>query len=161
MQVHFVCTGNAYRSSLAEAYLRSKQIAGITASSSGVRARTTFQDNGPICWWALRLIHWHRLLPFMSKVSTQATEKRLRKVDLVVFMQPCHYDWARKRYQFKDTPYAIWGVPDVSETAEDFSTEAGLIRATEKTFEQIKGKVDALVEALLLIAPSGKKDAEV
>jgi protein-tyrosine-phosphatase len=38
MRVHFVCTGNLYRSRMAEAYLRSKAIPGLEVTSSGVLA---------------------------------------------------------------------------------------------------------------------------
>ena len=153
MHIHFVCTGNAYRSRLAEAYLRSHQLEGVIVSSSGIQARTGFQYNGPISWYAMRLLQKHHLIPFMSKHATQTTRKGLGKVHLVIFMQPHHYEWVRTHYQFEAPRYEIWGIPDVSETEEDLNTEAALIQITEKTFEQIKRNVELLVEQIRLAAP--------
>src|SRR5215510_2640772 len=98
MHVHFVCTGNAYRSRLAEAYLRAQQLEGVSVSSSGIRARIGYRYNGPISWYALRLLQREGLLSFVSKRSRQTTRKDLCKAQLVIFMQPHHYAWVRKHY---------------------------------------------------------------
>jgi protein-tyrosine-phosphatase len=155
MHIHFVCTGNAYRSRLAEAYLRAQQLEGVSVSSSGIRARSSYHHNGPISWYALRLLAAEHLIPFMSKHARQTTRKGLSQAQLVIFMQPQHYDWVKKRYRFEPPAYEIWSVPDVHEMGEDLSTEEELIRATERTFEQIKAKVAQLVEQVRLAAPAG------
>jgi protein-tyrosine-phosphatase len=155
MHIHFVCTGNAYRSRLAEAYLRAQQLEGISVSSSGIRARSSYHYNGPISWYALRLLAAEHLIPFMSRHSRQTTRKSLCRAQLVIFMQPQHHDWVVKHYRFEPPAYEIWEVPDVHEMGEHLSTEAELIGATERTFEQIKAKVERLVEYLRLAAPAG------
>ena len=152
MHVHFVCTGNAYRSRLAEAYLRAQQLDGVTVSSSGIRARSSYRYNGPISWYALRLLQREQLLPFTSKHSRQTTRKIISQAQLVIFMQPQHYDWVRKHYRFEPPIYEIWSIPDVHETGEDLSTEAALLGVTERTFEQIQEKVGRLVDQLRLTA---------
>ena len=74
-------------------------------------------------------------------------------------MQPQHYDWVRKHYRFDPPAYEIWEVPDVHEMGEELSSEAELIRVTERTFEQIKKKVERLAEQLRLGASITSKPA--
>ena len=73
-----------------KAELRAQQLEGILVSSSGIRARIGYRYNGPISWYALRLIQRERLIPFMSKYSRQTTRKGLCSAQLVIFMQPQH-----------------------------------------------------------------------
>lgn len=54
VKVEFVCSGNTFRSRTAEAYLKSKGVAGIVVSSSGPTANLDL--NGPISWWGQRII---------------------------------------------------------------------------------------------------------
>jgi hypothetical protein len=91
-----------------------------------------YPSNGPVSWYALRLLQKHQLTPFMSRHSRQTTRKDLCRAQLVIFMQPQHYDWVRKHYRFEPPAYEIWEVPDVHEMGEGLSSEEELMRASQK-----------------------------
>lgn len=140
MKIHFVCRGNYYRSRLAEAYLKSKQISGIDVSSSGIQAEESYVLDGPIAWYAMRLIKNNNLIPFMKAFPTQTTEELLLYADLTIFMTQHHYEYARDLFNFSGD-YEVWSIPDLDQFHdEDVSLDDDIARmhATEKTFEEIK-----------------------
>jgi len=149
MNIQFVCSGNTYRSRLAEAYLNSKQFPGITVSSSGVRRDDHYNNNGPIAWYAMRLIKNNHLIPFMNPVSTQTTEKLLLKADLLIFFGKNVYDYAKEHFKLSGNNYRIWDISDLVEFRDDevsLENEIGRIKATSETFEKIKQYVDTLIK---------------
>src|SRR3972149_10211448 len=149
--VHFVCTGNAYRSRLAEAYLKSKQPGHITASSSGIKATENY--NGAITWYAARLAFNQGLIDFLKHKWTQTSESHFKRADLVVFMNQEHCDFSKKVLGFSGSNYEIWEIPDLSHLGfnlELSSAEDDLrrIKATEQTFADIRKRVDDLITRL-------------
>lgn len=149
MHIHFVCSGNVFRSRLAEAYLRSKELAGITASSSGTRAGK--HPNGPVSWITALLLKIDQLVPFMTESWQQSTTELFEAADLIVFMLPEHYKWAQDVAGYDGDNYEIWGI-------EDFTTECSSrkfnlchvieVERAEGIFSKIKSKVDELVTRL-------------
>jgi protein-tyrosine-phosphatase len=151
MHIHFVCTGNAYRSRLAECYLKSKQLPGIIVSSSGTKAEKEYDKNGPISWTAMRLIQRHHLIPFLKPLSETTTEQMLAQADLIIFLKREHYDYAKEHLRYTKTNYEIWHVPDLGDFPEVeaiLKDERWRIEMTEKTFEEIQHKIDEFVEKL-------------
>ena len=148
MKIHFICTGNSYRSRLAEAYLNSKQINGIEAFSSGTGID---KRNGPIGWPAERILQKTGLSLFMSPSSIQTTKKLLDSGDFTVFMDESHFKYA-ERLGFSAKNYEIWEIPDFSlEIIEDFKgydRDIEFMKISENTFKVIKEKVDELVKKL-------------
>ncbi len=149
--VHFVCTGNYYRSRLAEAYLRSKKLPNIRVSSSGIQAKEFYYKNGPISWYAARLIKRHNLIPHTKRDSTQTTSKRLNEADIVVFMTEKQYMYAKIKFNYGKNSFEIWNIGDIDD-ADFFGTErdSDLMRIehSEKTFEKIKENVAKLAKRL-------------
>jgi len=148
IRVHFVCTGNAYRSRLAEAYLKSKQLPHIHASSSGIEADKN--SNGPMTWYAARLALRYDLTPYMSPHWIQTQPHTLRQAHIIVFMHKKHHDIARKRFQISDIRSEVWDISDLHEqgfsnTQMGQEEESRAIAATERTFEDIKRNVDDLI----------------
>jgi len=150
IRVHFVCTGNGYRSRLAEAYLKAKQIPKLHVSSSGIAAEQCYLKNGPICWDAMRLIFKYHLIPFMSPLWTQATSQLLTQTDIAIFMSQEHYQYAKDYLDYQDTYYQIWNIADMNGIPEwdsaSLEWDIARITAAEHTFEQIRKKVDAFVD---------------
>lgn len=152
MKIHFVCTGNVYRSRMAEAYLNSKQLSEIKASSSGILADLSYDYDGPISWTAMRLIFKYSLTPFMSMLPTQTTAELLTNADLIIFMKGHHYEFSKKELGWLGTNYEIWNVGDMDEengyqTVADF-VDPKAIPESEKTFDLIREKADDLIERL-------------
>lgn len=149
--VHFVCTGNYYRSRLAEAYLRSKKLPNVVVSSSGIQAKKFFYENGPISWYAARLIKRHNLIPHTKRDSTQTTPDHLNRADVVIFMTDKHYRFAKSKFNYQKDSFEIWNIGDIDD-ADFFGTERDSdemrITHSEKTFAAIKEKVDNLVKRL-------------
>lgn len=151
MKIHFVCTGNFYRSRLAEAYINSKEIPDIEASSSGVESDYYFDENAPIAWYTMRLIYNSNLVPFLKKMPTQTTSELLASQDKVIFMTQYHYDFAKTHFAYIGKNYEVWNIMDVDDF-EEYPTfnDMDKIAISEKTFQQIKEKVDALIAAIVV-----------
>ncbi len=151
MQVHFVCAGNTYRSRLAEALLNSHALSGVRASSSGVRAAENL--NGPVSWYALRLLKRNGLIPFMSPHWTQTTPELLANADLVVFLEPAIRDACVSAFAFAGGACEIWDVPDVGDPRfPDQQAAPGdelrIMAITEATFGRLQREVAGLAERL-------------
>ena len=144
MSIHFVCTGNIYRSRIAEAYLRSKKIPGLLVSSSGTQAFV--QHRGSITWYAQRLLFRHNLIPHMSNEGKETTNKYLLEADIVIFFCKSNYEYCRSRFH-NPKKYEIWEVPDLDDAdlngkPLDIKREAEIIKNSENIFIMIKKKVD-------------------
>jgi protein-tyrosine phosphatase len=145
--IHFVCTGNIYRSRLADAYLRSQQLPNIETSSSGIEA---VQGSEPlISPVAAILLARAGLGECASLYPSRTSAELLAKVDLVVFMRRHHYLVCSEEYRVSLSNYEIWDIPDLNELS--YSTPDGslehqleIMRNAAKTFEDIKTQVDQL-----------------
>lgn len=149
MHIHFVCSGNTNRSRMAEAYLRSKNLPGITVSSSGNTAVAS--DGNGLSKYAERILDQTGLLPYASSARTITTPKDLRNADLVVFMTEKHFEHVKKNLSALPKRYEIWKIGDIPKSfwwwlipiqpkklADDYSI-----------FNDIKAHVDALCEKLI------------
>lgn len=156
MQIHFVCSGNAYRSRLAEAYLKSINTnADLVVSSSGIQADIHKNVNGPICWYGMRLMQRNHLVPHMSWREQQTTAKVLEKVDYLICMRQVHLDYCVNELGFKGKPYEVWEVLDMNEmpgfipsVVVGEETDMNHIRLSEQTYLEIVHKVDDLIKRI-------------
>lgn len=144
INIHFVCTGNTYRSRLANTYLNSKSIPGITSSSSGIMAKEN--PDGPINWYALRIIRNEKLVKYLPMLWQQTDEKILKSSDKVIFMTPLHLEYSKKHFNFNSSNYEVWNISDIEDGAS--KTELEKMKETEETFKEIKLKVDKLINDL-------------
>lgn len=153
MHIHFVCSGNFYRSRLAEAYFKSiSKNKDIEVSSSGIIAEAKKMENGPICWYAMRLMKRHNLIPFMSWKERQTTKEALKGVNLLICMNQLHLDFCQNEMGYAGK-FEVWDVPDLKEmdgfippTVSGIETDINHIKLTEKTFLLIKEKVGNLIK---------------
>lgn len=140
-RVHFVCTGNIYRSRLAEAYCASRRAPGVQVFSSGIGAG--LNGTAPISPYAADILARYGLAPFAAAHWQRTTEPLVRASDVLVFMEEEHrrfcQDWvepARQRIE-------VWGVEDLG------PMDASEIPATvERTFQNIRQRTDSLLAAL-------------
>ena len=145
MHIHFVCTGNLYRSRLAEGYLRSKNLPGILVSSSGVEAANN--TSGPVSWYTVRLLKYFGIIKYISMVWTQTTSDVLKAPDLIIFMEPFHLDTARNKFDYSGKNFEVWGVKDIDNVLDgNRSLEKECLEETESTFQKIREKVDDLIQ---------------
>lgn len=146
-RIHFVCTGNIYRSRLAEAYLRSI-VPNILISSSGTKA--SLQNKGSIVWYAQRILYRQNLLPFMKMMWSDTTEKDLKNADLVIFLGQKNYDLCREKFSF-NSDYLIWDLPDFDDRhlngkPTDISEETKYLKMSDDIYGLLKDKLDKLIK---------------
>ena len=159
MIIHLVCNGNTFRSRLAEAYLKQQleklNISSIEISSSGTRAEDNHQ--GPIAWYALKIIVKEDLVPYMANVWTQTTQDLLDVADAVVFMHSTVLDNAKEWTDADAENYKVWDIADISSEdiksntrgSDEFDME--VIHTTEAIFEKIKVAADSLIKDIQMI----------
>lgn len=140
MKIHFVCTGNTYRSRMAEAYLNSKQLPAIIVSSSGTHASENL--NGPISWVAAWVLKKNSLTGFMSSHWTQTTVEILNKADKAIFINADNYEFCKNELNYKGVNYEIWNVLDIP---VGLNGDIKIMEKASETFKQIQEKVDELV----------------
>lgn len=153
MHIHFVCTGNGYRSRLAEAYLKSKLVGKkIKVSSSGIATTKYRLNNGPICWYAMRIMKRQSLIPYMSWKENQTTKEILKDVDLLICMNQIHLDYCQKNIGYINKSFEIWNISDLNEMEGYISSnkhgikkDINNIQLTEKTFKVIADKINGLL----------------
>ncbi|HYM65417.1 MAG TPA: hypothetical protein VES68_02950 [Candidatus Sulfotelmatobacter sp.] len=141
MIIHFVCRGNTYRSRLAETYLNSKKLPNIKAISSGIGADHNI--SGPISWYAQRIIQNEHLVSFEKPAWQKTTQELLNQGNFTVFMNSDIYDFCTSNFSFKNENFETWDIKDLDLHQ---NTEEERIKISEKTFEEIKKRVDDLIE---------------
>lgn len=151
INIHFVCTGNIFRSRLAEAYLKSKKFTDILISSSGTHAKT--HHKGSISWYAQRLLFRYKLIPYMSKMWVETSAKLLLEANIIIFIDKSNYDYCQNAFGI-NTKYEIWNLidfddSDLNNKKLDLKKESEYIMLSEKIFQQIKDNVDKLIKKYL------------
>jgi protein-tyrosine-phosphatase len=143
MTIHFICTGNIYRSRLAEAYCAFKGVPGLSVSSSGIG--TKLNRGIPIASYAVRVLSERGLEHFAASSWQQTTAALVRASDVLVFMEREHYsfceDWLDPVRQWVE----IWDIPDVRQV-----DAAQIMTEVEQTFAMIRQRTDMLLTALRL-----------
>lgn len=145
-RIHFVCTGNIFRSRLAEAYLKSK-VPNILVSSSGTKA--SLQNKGSIAWHTQRILYRRNLIPYMKNMWNNTTKENLKKADLVIFFGQENYDLCKKIFNF-NSDYLIWDIPDFEDKQlngkpTDISEEIKYLKMSEDSYNQLKEKIAGLI----------------
>jgi protein-tyrosine-phosphatase len=142
-RIHFICTGNIYRSRLAEAYCLSRCDSGTYVFSSGIAAG--LDGDAPITPYAAYLLNKYSLKSYAAAHWQPTTATLVQASDVLVFMETEHHrfcqDWiepARQRIE-------VWGVEDLGIVAP-----AEIPARVEHTFSVIRERTDTLLTALRL-----------
>lgn len=138
MKIHFVCSGNTFRSRLAEAYLKSRNIPSLLVSSSGIRAQANF--NGPICRYTAELLQDKGLTEYASPHWTQSTKEIIVSQDVLIFMGPEHYEFCKNDLGCNLNNHEIWNIDDMPK--EYHGNQSKVDTFARETFEKIKNHVD-------------------
>ena len=143
MTIHFICTGNIYRSRLAEAYCSSKGLPGLQVLSSGIG--TALNAGLTIAPYAAHVFSKYGLEHFAAPSWQQTTAVLIHASDLLVFMEREHYRFCERWIDPSRHKFEIWDIPDVGRT-----DPAEIMGKVEKTFEAICRRTDMLLTALRL-----------
>lgn len=144
--IHFICTGNIYRSRLAEAYCASKGIPGIRVVSSGIAAgRDGIASISPYAADALAAYH---LSGYAAGHWQRTTASLLRASDVLVFMELEHHRFCESWVEPARQRIEVWGIEDIG------PTDAAKVPAkVERTFQLIRLRTDLLLNALGMTVP--------
>ena len=132
MKILFVCSGNAYRSPLAEALLK-KLKPEITVDSAGIHAAI------PISEEAKKYLTRENAEQYLKKVPEGLDSKQLDEYDLIVAMEPIHKDAVLSRCPECANKIVVWNIDDPYFLPPEY---------TEKIFRQIKDKILELANSL-------------
>lgn len=142
MNIHFVSYGHAFRSRLAEAYLKYllRKYKDIKISSSGIVLEDDL--NGPIAWYAMKILSQHALVPYMSLEPVKTTKEMLSGADRVVFVDTHAEEYCRRKFGFNVKNSEIWDLdyimPDKVERGRDRDFDLKIIERSEAIFDQIR-----------------------
>ena len=132
MKVLFVCSGNAYRSPVAEALLK-KLKPEIDADSAGIHPVM------PISEAARKYLARENAKQYLKKVPEGLDSKQLDEYHLIIAMEPEHKDVVLSKCPECENKIVLWSIDD------PYFWPLGY---AEKIFEQIKDKVTELAESL-------------
>jgi protein-tyrosine-phosphatase len=145
MKIHFICTSNTFRSRLAATYLSSKNIPGLTVTSSGIKAEGG--PNGIISWYAQRTIEKEHLVQFEPVMWTQTTKEILDEQDLIIFMEELHHDYCVEHFDYSGNNFEIWDVQDLNGLRDE--TDLDKISRSEEIYGKLTTKIDDLISRKL------------
>ncbi len=133
MKVLFVCSGNAYRSPLAEALLK-KLKPEIEVDSAGINPPII-----PVSKDVRKFLAKENAEQYLKEVPQVLDSKKLVEYDLIIAMEPRHKVVVSSKCPKCENRIAVWNIHDPY-----FSPKAD----TEKIFKQIEQKVAELAGSL-------------
>ena len=129
----FVCSGNSYRSPVAEALMRKYSPAGVEVDSAGTWAISWISER------ARRFLEKESAAKYSKDRPEGLETKRLRGYDLIVVMEQAHKYAVLIRCPECEGKIEVWNVDDPYNTSAEYE---------EKVYQQIKTKVKELAERL-------------
>lgn len=147
--IHFICTGNIYRSRLAEAYCASKRIPDLRVFSSGIAAGR--DGNALISPYAAEALAGCDLSGYAAERWQRTTASLVRGSDVLVFMESEHHRFCESWIEPGRQRIEVWEIEDVG------PIDATKIPAkVERTFHLIRQRVDSLLKDLGLPVPEAE-----
>jgi len=132
MKVLFVCSGNAFRSPVAEALLKKFKL-GIEVDSAGIHPAI------PISEVAKKYLAKQNAQKYLKQTPEGLDKKKLDEYDLIVAMKPAHKDIILKKCPKCASKIVVWNIDDPYFLPHGYA---------EKIFEQIRQKVKELADSL-------------
>ena len=132
MRVLFVCSGNAYRSPVAEALLK-KLKPEIDVDSAGIHPAI------PISEATKKYLAGENAQKYLKQAPESIDKKKLDQYDLIVVMKQEHKDVILSRCPECESKIVVWNIDDPYFLPHGY---------TEKIFKHIKGKVAELANSL-------------
>ena len=146
MIVHFICRGNAFRSVMAEAYLNSKRLPGVTAISSGTVGGANKEANSAAFKRNQAILKDHGLETFTKDHhGDQLTPERIKNSDVVVFLNQIVRDEYDQSWPKLPARTYVWNITDASELAHPPETDAERVAYARHVLHEISQEVDTLI----------------
>lgn len=132
MKVLFVCSGNAYRSPLAEALLK-KMRPNLQVDSAGTHAESRVSEE------ARRYVASHNAGQYLKGTPESLETKRLVDYDLIIAMEQVHESAVLARCPECRDRIIVWNIEDLGFMPYEYNEEIS---------RQIEGKVSELAKSL-------------
>ena len=132
MKVLFVCSGNAYRSPLAEALLR-KLRPDLEVDSAGLHVAI------PISMQVREYLAKQNAAQYLKKAPQNIDEKDLKCYDLIVAMEQIHTNAVLRVYPECETRIVEWNIADPYFLAH---------KDAKNVYAQIENEVEELAKSL-------------
>ena len=146
MVVHFVCSGNSFRSRIAEAYLKSLKIPGIKVMSSG--ANTHLDKHDHITPYGALVLAREGLSLYASPDKIQLTQARLDESDIVICMnREVYKECLDEDLKLPSRTY-IWNIDDVRQftgSEQEKLNENQVPKVVQTIYENIHEHVNELL----------------
>lgn len=144
MTIHFICRGNAHRSLIAEAYLKSLQLKNVEVLSSGTVADRYRAENESRIPKIITRLDTHGKGKFAKTRPDQLTQERLKGSDVVVCMNQIVVDECKQLVDMPDCTL-VWNITDVGEGERVLNPGDDELKYFDEIYEEIARKVDELV----------------
>jgi len=141
MRIHFVCTGNLYRSRLAEAYCNSRGVPGIEVFSSGVRAG--LEEDVLISPYAADVLTRYGLNRYAAARWQRTSAELVQASDVLVFMESEHHRFCERWIEAMRQRIEVWEIEDVGPV-----DAVEIPNKVERTFGIIRQRIDTLLAVL-------------
>lgn len=105
MRVLFICTGNSFRSPVAEALTR-KHHPGLEVESAGTDATDHIAEN------AKQLLREENSLQYVKPSPDQVSQRAIDEADRVVVMMPEHREYLLDNFDVDPGSIEVWNIRD-------------------------------------------------
>jgi len=133
LKVLFICSGNSYRSPVAEALLRKYAPADVEPDSAGTSPINYVSTN------AREFLEKENATRFLKKYPEGIDSKRLQDYDLIVAMELKHKFSVLRRCPECDAKIEVWNIDDPYDTTVEYE---------EEVYRRIQTKVQQLAKQL-------------
>ncbi|HVX24480.1 MAG TPA: hypothetical protein VG992_04035 [Candidatus Saccharimonadales bacterium] len=149
MRIHFVCRGNAYRSRMAEAYMRAYH-PDVEVTSSGTCADAHRAENDPeLISFTDDFLRRQGVDVAMKQHPSQLTADRLQSDDFVICMNQLV---ASEFVALLPHPpvYETWDIADTGETSATVAAGLGVEAHTKAIYKEIVANCERLLTTGLI-----------
>lgn len=145
MNIHFICRGNVLRSLIAETYLRSLNITGISAISSGTNVDWTDPAEKQYFANTIALLKRKGIQLHAKAGPNQLTQERVDEGDITICMNGRVFEEASGLTHLSSRTVA-WDIVDIGEEGRTDADNREIYE--EQIYREITSRVDKLVKTI-------------
>jgi protein-tyrosine-phosphatase len=150
MTIQFICRGNVFRSIIAETYVRSLALPGVTVRSHGIVAARDKEQNRAGFSEVMALLERRGVSRYAKDhYGDNTTQKLLDRCDVTVFLNEIAHKEAVGLFAVPDTAL-VWAVSDFGEHNKVPTSKEDRLRLLDETYDEIIDDVDRLLSQLKL-----------
>lgn len=149
MKIHFICRGNVLRSLVAETYVKSLGLEGISCISSGVNVDLNDPTERSYFKNTLALLARHRIVGYAKSTSDQLTQERVDDCDVTICVNERAFNEASAIVTLPENTIT-WDIVDIGEGMRAVDKDIPNIRISyeDEIYQEITALVDKLVDML-------------